>query len=272
LPGEKLRGEVFKTRCLHPGKRRATRCESTESVRLTWEALQKPPWLGEWETGQVDVKAVASGRKSQTERKQLADALRGKSKASSVTMVVTTWTSLGDSRTPAVTSGRRERAAFSWCLVASRKGRITTDGRAWPPSRLERERSTPRMWGRTLRTGATGVKRCRLFSRTLSSEALPGSPPCRTQVKVSLVTALASQPRSSAVARRFLCSRHDGSNHVEARRTQGSKECAPDPAAENWIAWLTGHAGRGLKRSANRSWLSSFAPTTIFLFVRGLCV
>jgi hypothetical protein len=89
--------------------------------------------------------------------------LRGKSKALSVTMVVTTWTILGESRTPAVTSGRRERAAFSWCLVASRKGRITKDGKAWPPIRLERERSTPRMWGQTLRTVATGVKRCRLL-------------------------------------------------------------------------------------------------------------
>ena len=63
-----------KARRPHFGKRRAAHCESTGSVRLTWEALQKPPWLGEWETGQVDVKAVASGRKSQTERKQLADA------------------------------------------------------------------------------------------------------------------------------------------------------------------------------------------------------
>ena len=58
-----------------------------------------------------------------------------------------------------------------------------------------------------------------------------------------LVTALALPPRSSAVARRFLCSRHDGSNHVEARRTKGSKECAPDPEAQNWVAWPTGHAG-----------------------------
>jgi len=249
LPGEKLRGEVFKTRCLHPGKRRAAHCVSTGSVRITWEALQKPQRLGEWETGQVDVKAVASGRKSQTEREQLADSLRGKSKALSVTMVVTTWTILGESRTPAVTSGRRERAAFSWCLVASRKGRITKDGKAWPLIRLECERSTPRMWGQTLRTVATGAKRCRLFSRTLSSEAQLGLSPCRTQVKVPLVTALALHPRSSAVARRFLCSRHDGSNHVEARRTKGSKECAPDPAAQNWVVWPNGHAGCRLTAS-----------------------
>lgn len=115
------------------------------------------------------------------------------------------------------------------------ESRITKDGEAWPPIRLERERSTLRMWGHTLRPVATQAKRCRLFSRTQTSEALLGLSPCRTQAKVPLVTALALHPRSSAVARRFPCSRHDGSNHVEARRTQGFKECAPDPAAQNWV-------------------------------------
>jgi hypothetical protein len=155
---------------------------------------------------------------------------------------------LGDSRTPAVTSGRRERAALksAWSHFASVASQRTGSLAADPPLR---ERSTPRMWGHTLRTVATGVKRCRLFSRTLSSEALLGLSPCRTQVKVPLVTALALYPRSSAVARRFLCSRHDGSNHVEAHRTQGFKECAPDPAAENWVVWPNGHAGCRLTAS-----------------------
>jgi hypothetical protein len=144
------------------------------------------------------------------------------------------------------------------------KGRITKDRKAWPPICLERERSTPRIWGQTLRTVATGVKRCRLFSRTLPSEAQLGLSPCRTQAKVPLVTALALYPRSSAVARRFLCSRHDGSNHVEARRTQGSKECVPDPAAQNWVVWPTGHAGCRLTASPTDRGCRVSTPTTIF--------
>lgn len=105
------------------------------------------------------------------------------------------------------------------------------------------------------------------FSRTLSSEAQLGLSPCRTQVKVPLVTALASHPRSSAVARRFLCSRHDGPNYVEARRTQGSKECAPDPAAKNWIAWPNSHAGCRLTASPTDRGCRVSTPTTIFPFV-----
>jgi len=48
---------------------------------------------------------------------------------------------------------------------------------------------------------------------------------------------------------------------------QGSKECAPDPAAENWVVWPTGHAGCRLTASPTDRGCRASAPTTIFHFV-----
>ena len=161
---------------------------------------------------------------------------------------------------------------LQWVLGRILEGRITKDGEAWPPICLERERTAPRMWGQTLRTVATGVIRCRPLLEDVilrgpawdtalshSGQGAAGNCAgvtrpqlcCRTQVPVQPTRRL--KPRGSPS--------HPGLKRVRAR-----------PSGGKLGSVAQGHAGRGLKRSANRSWLSSFAPTTIFPFVRGLCV